>query len=130
MKILRLIAVLLTGIFISGSLVLSSASVVSAKTSKEAVCEGIGLAGGTNDCKPGATDPDIPGVVAKVISVLSFVIGIAAVIMIMVGGFKYVASAGDANSISGAKNTILYALVGLAVALLAQVIVRFVINRL
>lgn len=65
----------------------------------------------------------------KVINVFSFVVGIAAVIMIMVGGFKYITSQGDANSISSAKNTILYAIVGLVIVAFAQVIVRYVIGR-
>ncbi len=50
--------------------------------------------------------------------------------MIIIGGFKYVTSTGDSASISSAKNTILYALVGLAVVSLAQVLVHFVLNKL
>ena len=49
--------------------------------------------------------------------------------MIMVGGFKYITSGGDSGNITGAKNTILYAVVGLVVVALAQIIVRFVLAR-
>jgi hypothetical protein len=47
----------------------------------------------------------------------------------MVGGLKYITSQGDPNATATAKNTILYAAIGLVVVALAQVIVRFVIGR-
>ena len=71
----------------------------------------------------------IASVLRSVISLFSLVVGFVSVIMIMVGGFKYVTSSGDSNSISSAKNTIIYALVGLAVVALAQFIVRFVLAK-
>jgi hypothetical protein len=49
--------------------------------------------------------------------------------MIIVGGLKYITSGGDSGNVSGAKNTILYAIVGLVVVALAQIIVRFVLTR-
>jgi len=52
------------------------------------------------------------------------------VVMVMIGGFKYMLSNGDSNGIQTAKNTILYALIGLVVAVSGQVIVSFVISRL
>jgi len=85
------------------------------------ICRGIG--GCSN------SETQVMDLVADVINILSLVIGIAGVIMVIVGGFKYVISQGDSNSINSAKNTILYALVGLVVAAMAQVIVRFVLNR-
>jgi len=71
----------------------------------------------------------ITKIVAAVINILSTVIGIAAVIMIIVAGFKYITSGGDAGNVSSAKNTLVYALVGIAVAVLAQFLVHFVINK-
>lgn len=68
-------------------------------------------------------------IIKTVINILSFVVGVVSVIMIIIGGLKYVTSGGDSNSISSAKNTILYALVGLVIVALAQVIVMFVLNR-
>ena len=55
--------------------------------------------------------------------------GAISVIMIIIGGFKYVLSNGDANATKSAKDTILYAIIGLAVALFAQVIVSFVLSQ-
>ena len=57
------------------------------------------------------------------------IVGVVAVIMIIVGGLKYITSGGDSGNISGAKNTILYAVIGLIFVALAQVIVRFVLAR-
>jgi hypothetical protein len=70
------------------------------------------------------------GIITKVIKLLSMVVGIAAVIMIIVGGIKYALSSGDPNNVNSAKNTIIYAAVGLSVAVLAQAIIIFVLNKL
>ena len=61
--------------------------------------------------------------------IIVYITGAVSVIMIIIGGLRYVASAGDSNGIQGAKNTILYALIGLAVAALAQILVSFVLGR-
>jgi uncharacterized membrane protein YuzA (DUF378 family) len=66
----------------------------------------------------------------KVVDVLFIIVGIAAVIMIMVGGFKYVIASGDSNNINSAKNTILFAIIGLGVALSARWILLYVLSRL
>lgn len=73
---------------------------------------------------------DIGGIVQKVIKVLLFIIGAASVVMIIVGGVRYVTSAGNPEAVKGAKNTIVYAIVGLVVAILAYAIVTFVINNI
>lgn len=98
------------------------------EASKQAACQGIGQAGGT-DCGGSGTGSEVNRLVATTVNILSWIVGIAAVIMIIVGGFRYVISGGDSNAISGAKTTILYALIGLVVALLAQGLVQFVLTR-
>lgn len=70
----------------------------------------------------------IEDTIAKIINIFSLIVGAVAVIMIIVGGFKYITSGGDSSNISGAKNTILYAIVGLVIVAIAQAIVRFVLN--
>lgn len=67
--------------------------------------------------------------IATVINVFSAVIAAVAVIMIIYGGFKYVSSGGKEESVKGAKSTIMYALIGLVIVALAQVIVKFVLNK-
>ncbi len=51
------------------------------------------------------------------------------VFMLIFGGLKYITSGGESSGITGAKNTILYAIIGLVVVGLAQIIVQFVLNR-
>ncbi|MBX4188669.1 pilin [Candidatus Saccharibacteria bacterium] len=82
---------------------------------------------GTTGCTE--QDSGLQGTVKTVINVLSVVVGIAAVVMIIIAGFRYITSGGKQESVTGAKNTILYAVVGLVIVALAQVIVRFVLTR-
>ena len=63
----------------------------------------------------------------KVINIILSVLGIIAVIVIIIGGFTYMTSAGDSAKLTKAKNTILYGIVGLVIALLAFAIVNFVL---
>lgn len=63
-----------------------------------------------------------------VTNVLLFLIGAVSVIMLVVGGFRYVLSSGDSTAVANAKNTILYSVVGIVVALLAYAIVNFVVS--
>ncbi|MGB4762549.1 MAG: hypothetical protein WBP12_04315 [Candidatus Saccharimonas sp.] len=69
------------------------------------------------------------GIFSQISSVLLFIVGAIAVIMIVIGGLRYVISGGDASQVQSAKNTILYALVGVIVAILAYAAVNFVIHN-
>jgi hypothetical protein len=88
------------------------------------VCDSIGAGG---DCS-GAGGLKVNEIVAWVINVISWAVGVLAVIMIMLAGFKYVTSNGDSGKITSAKNTLIYAVIGLIVAALAQVLVQFVLK--
>lgn len=70
------------------------------------------------------------GILTKAITILNILIGVISVIMIIIGGFKFVTSGGDSNHINSARNTVIYALVGIVVAISGQLIVKFVLNRL
>lgn len=76
-----------------------------------------------------ASTTDVDGVIKTIINILSLIVGIIAVIMIIIGGLKYITSSGDSNNITSAKNTILYAIIGLIIVALAQVIVLFVLDK-
>lgn len=67
------------------------------------------------------------GVFQTVTNVLLFIIGAVSVIMLIIGGVRYTISQGDSSAVTSAKNTILYAIVGLVVAILAYAVVNFVI---
>ena len=72
----------------------------------------------------------VDDIVLAVVNWLLFAVGVISVIMLIVGGIKYATSAGDSNKVTSAKNTIMYAIIGLAVAVLAFAIVGFVTNTL
>lgn len=70
------------------------------------------------------------GILTRVINILALIIGIAAVIVIVIAGIQYMVSTGDPTKVNNAKNAILYAAIGLAVAVFARLIVVFVIDKL
>lgn len=93
----------------------------------DAVCKGVDASGASScDTNEGTSVSDV---VALVINLLSILVGVVAVIMIIVNGFKFVISNGDTTAVASARNGILWAIVGLVVVAMAQVIVIFVINR-
>jgi hypothetical protein len=68
------------------------------------------------------------GIFRTITNVLLFLIGAVSVIMLIIGGIRYTISGGDSTAVTSAKNTILYAVIGIIVALLAYAIVNFVIG--
>ena len=69
------------------------------------------------------------GVFQTISDVLLFIIGAVSVIMLIIGGIRYTVSQGDSSAVTSAKNTILYAIIGLVVAILAYAAVHFVIGN-
>jgi len=106
------------------------ASVYAADDLTNSLCAGTGLTltEGGNCVNPEA-ETKVNSTISLALNIFSAIVGIIAVVMIIVGGVKYITSQGESANITSAKNTILYALVGLVVVALAQVIVRFVLNR-
>ena len=70
------------------------------------------------------------GVFNRITSILLFIVGAVAVIMLIFGGIRYIVSGGDQANVTAAKNTILYAIIGIIVALLAYAAVKFVTSSL
>ena len=92
-------------------------------------CSGANLSVSGN-CDDGVSEAGkLNSILTLVINIFSIVVGFVSVVMIIVGGLKYIMSGGESSNISGAKNTILYAIIGLVVVALAQIIVRFVLTR-
>ena len=87
------------------------------------------VAGGSSGTICGSTGEQAEDIIKNVVNTILVVLGMAAVIMIIIGGIRYTVSNGDASSIKGAKDTILYAVIGLIVAILAYAIVNFVLGR-
>ncbi|HZM63709.1 MAG TPA: pilin [Candidatus Saccharimonadales bacterium] len=94
--------------------------------SKTEVCKGVTtVAGGS--CADGTSD--INRIISVFLNIFSVVIGIVAVVMIMVGGFKYITAGGDSSKVTSAKHTIIYALIGIIVVAMAQFLVQFVLQK-
>lgn len=97
---------------------------------REGLCSGVNL-----DIGSGCDQLDENGlgkfndIIRRIINLLSIIVGVVAVIMIIIGGLRYITSGGSDTSVTGAKNTILYAVIGLVIVALAQVLVRFVLRQ-
>ena len=88
------------------------------------------LESGINSAKgTGAPDnvTEDDGLIKKVVNLLLWAIGIVSVIMIIIGGIRYATSNGDSTQVTAAKNTIMYAVIGLVIAIFAYAIVNFVL---
>lgn len=92
-------------------------------TSAQCIKDGVKASGGTS------SKTNVGDLIKTVVNVLLFLLGATAVIMIVIGGIKYTTSNGDSSAVTSAKNTILYAVVGLIVALMAYAIVNFIVEK-
>jgi hypothetical protein len=95
------------------------------------------ISGGIDCANPNATKQCLftsatctNGFFTKIINTALFIIGALSVLMLIYGGIRYTISAGDSKHVEAAKNTIMYAIIGIVVAVLAYAIVNFVITRL
>lgn len=102
---------------------------VSAADIKGNLCAGANLEVGNTTCDADGAESKVNTTITLIIDIFSLVVGVVAVIMIIIGGLKYITSSGDSNNITSAKNTILYAIIGLVVVALAQFIVKFVLTQ-
>lgn len=68
------------------------------------------------------------GVFSRITNTVLLIVGLISVIMLVYGGLRYILSGGDSKKVTDAKNTVLYAIIGLIISLLAFAIVNFVLN--
>lgn len=129
----KLLAIFVSTITITGMLSMPAASAF-AQTPQQQIdsglCAGVNLDINNPNCSSGGnTNQSINKVIHTIINLLSVVVGVVAVVMIIIGGLRYITSGGSDTSVSGAKNTILYAIIGLIIVALAQILVRFVLSK-
>lgn len=123
LNIITLLTLVLTPATVLAPVAFAAGSCGSANTSKGQVLQGIGQTGSDCDDKP------VKSAFASIVQILSFVVGAVAIIMIIVSGFRYITSGGDSAKVGTAKSALIYALVGIAVAALAQVLVHYIANQ-
>lgn len=85
--------------------------------------------GSPAECDADGSEEGLNKLIAQIINIFSIIVGVVAVIMIIYGGFRYITSGGDSSKVGDAKNTILYAIIGLILVALAQFIVKFVLEK-
>ena len=89
---------------------------------------------GINAAKPDGVPTNLAdgsdSIFVTIVNVLLFVIGAISVVMLIIGGIRYTISAGDSGNVTAAKNTIMYAIIGLVIAFLAFAIVNWVLGEL
>lgn len=83
---------------------------------------------GQSDCLFDGSDCTDAPIFQTITNVLLFIVGAISVIMLIIGGIRYTLSGGDSTAVTSAKNTILYAVIGIIVSLLAFAVVNFVIG--
>ena len=89
------------------------------------------ITSGMNATSAGTSTPTDANVVIKnVTNIMFFIIGAVSVIMLIYGGIRYTTSGGNTNSVTAAKNTIMYSIIGLVVAILAFAVVNFVVKQM
>jgi hypothetical protein len=96
------------------------------------LCGGSGLSLNNSGCSNlalGNPESALNKFITRLVNLFSVVVGIVAVVMIIIGGFRYIISGGDSSSVTDAKNTILYAIVGLIIVAISQFLVRFVLSQ-
>ncbi|HEX4774054.1 MAG TPA: pilin [Candidatus Saccharimonadales bacterium] len=89
---------------------------------------GAGQGGNCTD-SAGVSQSSLAKIGHTVVNWFSLIIGIIAVIMLIYGGFRYITSGGSSEKVGNAKNTLIYAIIGLVIVALAQIIVHFVLSQ-
>jgi hypothetical protein len=93
----------------------------------------LGIIDGVNAAKGNGQPTELfgtGGVVTTITNVLLFIAGALSVIMLIIGGLRYTISGGNSTAVTAAKNTVLYAVVGLVIAFLAYAVINFVLSSL
>lgn len=130
-NIRQLVTVLIAGIFLAIPVAIVGTAQAQLDPRGGVTCGAEGLPPGETDCR--VDSQESAGNVSKaandIVNLLSWVVGVVSVIMIIVGGFKYITSGGSSEKVTSAKNTIIYAVIGLVIVALAQFIVNFVIGK-
>jgi len=130
---LKNLLIIATGVTLISAPILVPGMASAATPLQDQLCSGtnLDLSGKTTTgCDSSAASTStLQGILTFAVNIFSVIVGVIAVIMLIVGGLKYITSGGDTNNVSGAKNTIVYALIGLVIVALAQFIVHFVLAK-
>lgn len=113
-------------LFVFSGLVAVQVSAPALASAKQQVEQGTSDVGGGDAGNEGT---QVAVVIKNVIGILSFLVGLVAVLMIVIAGFRFVTSNGDAATAKSARETIIYAVIGIIITVMAYAIVNFIIDN-
>jgi hypothetical protein len=90
--------------------------------------QGASVCSDVNSVNSSSSDPLIT-VIKTVMNIISYITGIAAVVLIIISALRFITSGGDSNNVAAARKTLTYALIGIAVIILSQIIIAFVLDN-
>jgi hypothetical protein len=127
-KILLITLTMLTGLIFLYQQPVFATSTCSGgfSAAKCSACSGLSELGSSQRCSSNGST--VKAVIAETVSVLSYIVGIAAIIMIIISAIRFVISGGNSNSVEQAKKMLVYAIIGLVLAALAQILVRMALT--
>jgi len=123
-----LIGSLCLAVLIFATATLMSPNAVVYADSQSEVCQGIALLSTGSNCNTVTEKNSLGSVAGVIVEFLSVALGIIAVIFLIIGGLKYITSTGNTNKVEEAKKTIIYAIIGLFIAVSASIIVHLVLK--
>jgi Type IV secretion system pilin len=114
-----------------GLVVVSAASPVAAATNPFKGVECSGAAANSPVCHASNADPltGSNGVIVKATHLVAIAAGFAAVVIIVISGINFITSGGDTSKVAGARNTLINACIGLAIIVLADAIITFIVSK-
>lgn len=128
MKKIKVIVISIVALFaFTAPLYVTAPTLALFNGAKDVACSGANL----NDagCSDNQGEEAVNSTIATIINLLSFLVGVISVVMIIIGGIRFATSSGNAQSTSAARNTVIFAVVGLVLAVFAQLIVKFVLGK-
>lgn len=117
---------------VAPSLALATPAFAATSDIQNSLCSGtnLDLSGSKTNCGTGSgATNNLNKLLTDIVNIFSAIVGVVAVVMIIVGGLRYITSGGDSGKVGTAKNTLIYAIIGLIVVALAQIIVHFVFAK-
>jgi type IV secretory pathway VirB2 component (pilin)/nitrogen fixation-related uncharacterized protein len=126
-KLLSVAVVMVLSVFVMQSALVSAQF----EDATNEACEGLAIDSGESfiECNSSDNSSSIDSIISFALNTLSFIAGVIAVIMIIIAGIKFVTSGGDSGKVASARSSLLYAVVGLVIVAVSQVVVIYVIGR-
>lgn len=124
---LKRLALIILGVSLVASLAAPATSYALFESSQKEACQGLDVGGSAaNECASGGTR--FQSVLRVIINIFSAIVGIIAVIMLIVAGMKFITAGGESAAVAAARSTLLYAVIGLFIVAIAQVLAHFVLS--